>query len=268
MDIPVGWKLSGDPSSVQLKRPCSACRYEGEVLAHPIVQGENRRKLRAQCPSCNEKFDLSIREYGKAVCWQPSRSGVRRRGPAWQPRDHQLFARYDWCCVYHEGSAEAALFRGQQIDQLRIATLASSLVAPEQESLFGSAAEITRPARVDPNLFGLVPDHVIPKAVQEHLDELWTAQLRELMAREWIVAACNRCNSQRNQELENVQKLLYIFSRFVLPHRPGSNIDRLRETFLFVEVLEKIEAYRVANGDAVEPLRPARLPRKADNETA
>jgi hypothetical protein len=268
LDIPDGWTLSGEPTSVQLKRPCPACPYEGEVVAHPIVQGKKGRKLRAQCPSCHEKFDLSIKEYGSTVKWQPSRSGVRRRGPAWQPRDHQLFARFDWCCVYHEGSAEAALFRGQQIDQLRIATLASSVASPEQGSLFTSATDITRPTRIDPNLFGLVPDHVIPKVLQERLDEFWTPQHRELMAREWIVAACNRCNIQRNQELESVQKLLYIFSRFVLPHRPGDDIERLHETFLFVQVLEKIEAYRVANGGASEPLRPARLPRKADNETA
>ncbi len=87
------------------------------------------------------------------------------------------------------------------------------------------------------------------------------------MAREWVVAACGRCNGQRNQERENIPKLLYIFSRFVLPHRPGDDVARLRETFLFVEVLESIESYRVANG-MVDPLRPARLPRKADNETA
>ena len=86
------------------------------------------------------------------------------------------------------------------------------------------------------------------------------------MAREWIVAACGRCNAQRNQELENVQQLLYIFSRFVLPHRPGDEIARLRETFLFVEVLDKIEAYRVEIGIR-EPLRPLRLERKSEIET-
>ena len=87
------------------------------------------------------------------------------------------------------------------------------------------------------------------------------------MAREWIVSACGRCNGQRNQELENVQQLLYIFSRFILPHRPGDEIARLRETFLFVEVLDAIEAYRAENGIR-EPLRPARLDRKSEIETA
>ncbi len=80
------------------------------------------------------------------------------------------------------------------------------------------------------------------------------------MAREWIVSACGRCNGERNQELENVQQLLYIFSRFVLPYRLGDEIAQLRETFLFVEVLDRIEHYRTERG--IEgPLRPLRLAR-------
>jgi hypothetical protein len=174
---------------------------------------------------------------------------------------------YDWCCVYHENSAEAVLFRSKQIEALKISATASSLMASDADELYASAEDLARPLRVDPNLFGLVPDHVIPKAVQELLDERWTARKRDLMAREWVVAACGRCNGQRNQELETAQKLLYIFSRFVLPHRPGDEITRLRETFLFVEVLEAIERYRVDN-KIVGPLRPLRLLRNADSETA
>jgi hypothetical protein len=111
-----------------------------------------------------------------------------------------------------------------------------------------------------------VPDHVIPKSVQELLDDRWTPQHRDLMSRDWIVAACASCNGQRNQELENFQKLLYIFSRFVLPHRPGNEIARLHETFLFVEVLDAIERYRAEEGIA-GPLRPLRLERKEDIDT-
>jgi hypothetical protein len=158
------------------------------------------------------------------------------------------------------------LFRRSQLESLRVTTAASSLASSAQDSLFASAQELAEP-QVDPNLFGLVPDHVIPRALQELLNERWTSQHRELMARDWVVAACGRCNGQRNQELESVPQLLYIFSRFVLPHRPGDEIARLRETFLFVEVLEAIENYRVENG-IVEPLRPLRLPRAADIGTA
>lgn len=222
--------------------------------------------MRTQCPDCGEKFDLPIKEYGAAVGWAPSRSGNRRRGPSWQPRDHQLFARYNWCCVYHEGSYEAAAFRRSQLDALGITTPASFIAGAADGSLIESAQKLTEPQAVDPNLFGLVPDHVIPKAIQERLDGRWTPQHRDLMAREWIVAACARCNGQRNIELENVQQLLYIFSRFVLPYRPGDEIARLRETFLFVEVLQAIENYRIDNG-LVEPLRPLRLARAEEIET-
>jgi len=137
---------------------------------------------------------------------------------------------------------------------------ASRLVSPVQEALFASANELTRSPQVDPNLFGLVRDHIIPKALHELLDARWTPEHRNLMGKEWVVAACIRCNGQRNQELEDVQQLLYLFSRFVLPHRPGDAISQLRETFLFVEVLDIIESYRVEKG--IEgPLRPLRLAR-------
>jgi len=265
MEIPAGWTPHGEPVPVKLKRPCPACPYDGEVVTQPIVQ-RNARKMRTECPDCGEKFELPIKEYGAVVGWAPSKSGTRRRGPSWQPRDHQLFARYNWCCVYHEGSAEAAIFRRNQLDELGIAMPASTLLSPGRDSLVASAQKISEPTRIDPNLFGLVPDHVIPKAVQELLGDRWTPSHRDLMAREWVVAACSRCNGQRNLELENLQQLLYIFSRYVLPHRPGDEIARLRETFLFVEVLEVIERYRVENG-IVEPLRPLRLVRADEIET-
>lgn len=258
MEVPAGWTPHGEPMAVRLKRPCSSCGYDGEVVTQAVVQ-RNARKMRTKCPQCGEKFELPIKDFGSAVGWVPSTTGIRRRGPAWQPRDHQLFARYNWCCVYHEGSAEAAAFRRDQLVALGITTPASALISPAQDSLFASARTLSQPVSVDPNLFGLVPDHVIPKVIQETLDDRWTSQQRDLMAREWIVAACGRCNGQRNQQLENVQQLLYIFSRYVLPYRPGDEIARLRETFLFVEILEAIEGYRAENGS--EPLRPARLAR-------
>ncbi|HEV2741394.1 MAG TPA: hypothetical protein VGU66_22730 [Candidatus Elarobacter sp.] len=263
MDVPPGWEPYGEPITIKLKRPCPGCRYDGDVSAQPIVRGNDRR-LPTRCPRCRQYFQLSIREYGATVGWSQAKSAPARRGPAWSPRDHQVFARYNWCCVYHEGSAEAALFRGKQIDALGIAATASTLAA--EPALLASARALARPLRVDPNLFGLVPDHLIPKAVQELLDDRWTAQQRDLMAREWIVAACGRCNGQRNQELETAQQLLYIFSRFVLPHRPGEELERLRETFCFVEVLDTIETYRVENGIR-EPLRPLRLARNSEIET-
>ena len=159
------------------------------------------------------------------------------------------------------------MFRRGQVEALDISMSASSLASPTEQTLFARASELTEPVRVDQNLFGLVPDHVIPKSIQELLDNLWTPQHRVLMARDWVVAACARCNGQRNQELESVQQLLYIFSRFVLPHRPGDEIERLRETFLFVEVLQAIETYRTENG-IVEALRPLRLARAAESDTA
>jgi len=268
VEVPDGWVAFGDPKTVELKTPCPRCKYVGNVTTQPIIRdGGGDRRLPTRCPACTVYFQLSIAKYGHVVRWKKAKSAPQRRGIAWSPRNHQLFARYDWCCVYHEGSAEAALFRAKQIDALQITSTASSLVSPADDSLFASAADLARPLRVDPNLFGLVPDHVIPKAIQELLDHCWTAQHRDLMSREWIVAACAHCNGQRNQELENPQKLLYIFSRFVLPHRPGDDISRLQETFLFVEVLEAIERYRVDNGIA-GPLRPLRLARKEDIETA
>jgi hypothetical protein len=262
MDQPSDWEPNGDPVTIKLKRPCPRCPYEDEVVTQPMVRGKQRR-LPTWCPQCKTPFSLTIADYGAAVGWEKARSASKRRGKAWSPRDHQLFAKYNWCCVYHEGSAEAAIFRGKQIDALGITASASAIAA--KPALFESAQELAR-LQVDPNLFGLVADHLIPKAIQELLVDRWTPQHRDLMAREWIVAACGRCNAQRNQELENVQQLLYIFSRFVLPHRPGDEIARLRETFLFVEVLDKIEAYRVEMGIR-EPLRPLRLERKSEIET-
>jgi len=263
MEVPSGWQPYGEPTTIKLKRPCSGCSYDGDIVTQPIVRGNDRR-LPVRCPQCRKYFQLSIRQYGAVVGWTEARSAPTRRGPAWSPRDHQLFARYNWCCVYHEGSAEAALFRTRQIDSLGLA--ASALSVASSPSLIASAKELVQSPQVEPNLFGLVPDHVIPKAIQELLDDRWTPQHRDLMAREWIVAACGNCNGQRNQELENVQQLLYIFSRFILPHRAGDELTRLRETFLFVEVLDAIENYRVENG-ILEPLRPLRLARKAEIDT-
>lgn len=263
MDVSSGWEASGEPVTVKLNRPCPGCPYDGDVVTQPQVRGKKRR-LPTRCPQCNEPFHLSIAEYGAHVGWAKAKSAANRRGPAWSARDHQLFAKYNWCCVYHEGSTEAAIFRRKQVEALDVATSASEIAS--EMSLFASAQKLARPLQVDPNLFGLVADHLIPKAVQELLGDRWTPQHRDLMAREWIVAACGRCNGQRNNELETAQQLLYIFSRFVLPHRPGDEIARLRETFLFVEVLDKIEAYRVENGIR-DPLRPRSLARKSEMET-
>jgi hypothetical protein len=267
MDVPAGWIPFGEPVTVTLKRPCPACGYSGDVTTQPIVAAlpGNARKLPVRCPQCGIWYELVIKQYADAVNWKPSASAAKRRGKAWSPRNHQLFARHFWCCVYHEGSAEAALFRRKQVESLELTVGASSLAASGDEDLFSLGTEVARAPEVDPNLFGLVPDHVIPKAIQELLDDRWSAQERELMSRDWIVAACGRCNRERNQELETSQHLLYIFSRFVLPHRPGDEIARLQETFIFVHVLETIERYRVETGIR-EPLRPLRLARKSESE--
>lgn len=256
MDIPAGWEPIGDEVSTKLRRPCPQCGYEGMVVVQPIRCGVHR-KMPTRCPECRLRFELPIKDYGSKSNLEPARSAARRRGTAWEPRDHQLFARYQWCCVYHEGSAEAHAFRLAEIRDRGLNANASEIAQP---SLFASAKDLVAAPTVNPNLFGLVPDHVIPKALQELLDDRWTPPQRTLMAKEWIVAACSRCNGQRNQELESVQQLLYIFSRFVLPHRQGDEISRLRETFLFVEVLDAIERYRIEKG--IEgPLRPLRLAR-------
>jgi hypothetical protein len=167
MDVSSEWEPYGKPVTIKLKRPCPGCPYDGDVITQPVVRGKTRR-LPTRCPQCDTPFHLSIQEHGEAVGWAKSRSASTRRGPAWAPRDHQLFARYNWCCVYHEGSAEAAIFRGKQIDALGIAANASSIAS--EKTLVASAQDLAR-LQVDPNLFGLVADHLTPKAVQVLLDD-------------------------------------------------------------------------------------------------
>src|ERR1700682_1681780 len=151
VEIPPGWDAFGIPATVRLKRPCG-CGFDGVVSTQPITNA-TQRKMPTRCPKCGIYFELPVKEYGAGVGWKAARSATARRGPAWSPRDHQLFARHNWCCVYHEGSAEAALFRRAQIEELGIAISATSVVPSGPDGLFASARELVRTNEVNPNLF-------------------------------------------------------------------------------------------------------------------
>lgn len=245
-----------DVKEVELLSPCSQCKTGGMTVArlrrHSVPQ-----LIETQCKACGRKYWLSLDDYGHHFGLDRKKKSTKR-GKSKEARDSAIFARYTWCCVYHEGNREAREYRIAQFEQTGLLNpdATSSGSVDELQSILEVSAR--KMFGVDPeNLFGLVRDHLIPVWVQNLLDLTEEEKLRA--GRDWIVAGCGKCNGERNAELESVDQLLYLYSRFLMPFCGASALDRLEDLLLFMSVLQKIERYRLASGVEIFSARSSRV---------
>ncbi len=226
---------------VALIRPCPRCNERGDVDARYIVA---RNWIEARCP-CGNRWGLDHASYG--ALFNVTRRSRRHRNAhdddEFIPTDapYTIFNRYGYRCVYHEGSEEARRLRLAQIDALASRTIATQTSLQFSDSRLrqalvgeGLAEDAVR------NLFGLVPDHLIPRSWTRRIGaHLTPAQLKKCQ-REWVVAACTYCNDERKDNIERVDALLFIYSRYVMPHRGVPAIERLTDATDFLAVLHEI----------------------------
>lgn len=247
---------SGDDcKQITLISPCSQCQIGGVTTAY-FYRHSRPQRIGTQCRACGRKYYLRLDEYGHH--FGLTRKKKAKRYKAHETRDVAIFARYSWCCIYHEGSREAREYR---IDQFRkVGLLNPNAPLPQAADELQDILEISarKLFSVDTaNLFGLVRDHLIPVWTQELLDAHLTAAEKRAAGRDWIVAACAKCNGERNVELESTDKLLFLYSRYVMPLQGNTELERLEDLLLFTSVLKKVEVYRVGTGGgALSPKAP------------
>jgi hypothetical protein len=165
--------------------------------------------------------------------------------------EHDLFAKFGWVCVYCEGSRRAAEYRLTQIRKLAEDGVvnpsggdASGDGSEPRSLVVGASAIIGRADKTLQNLFGLVPDHMFSRWYQELGDVKWEDGSRPKAEREWVVSACVACNSRRNNRLESPDRLLFLYSVFLVPAMKLDGVDLIRDATLFVCVLNEMEAYQ------------------------
>jgi hypothetical protein len=242
---------------LDLLDPCTTCGARGKRVAE-FYRFARPQRIGVRCPPpCEKSYWLSLDKYGHHFGIVRKRKGAR--GKDREPNDALILARYNWCCVYHEGSREA---REYKIAQLRGAGLinvdaaTSSGIDELQEIVERSAREMFSVS--SGNLFGLERDHLIPIWVQDRVE--LDDEERALAGREWIVVGCQKCNSDRKIQLESTDQLLYLYSRFLMPFRGATEFERLNDLLTFVSVLRKIEDHHRCNaGEGPLTPRSARL---------
>lgn len=226
--------------AVQLIRPCSVCHRLETVKARYLVA---RNVIEALCP-CGARYALDHQTYAHVFPGIPEKQRRHRHNhddAEFVPNDppYRIFNRYGYRCVYHEGSEEAKRLRLRQVDALASRVLITQTTleidAPFlRQAVAGEALEESAVR----NLFGLVPDHLIPRSFTRRFEAEMTEDQRTLCKREWIVAACVQCNEERSDTIETADSLLFIYSRYVMPHRGRTAFDRLADARNFLGVLD------------------------------
>jgi hypothetical protein len=224
---------------VQLVKACGQCKKLTRVEARYL---ESRNLIRARCP-CGSVFSLDQTLYASAfpeAATKRLRHRHNHNDKEFVPRDppYLIFNRYGYRCIYHEGSEEAKRIRLQQVDAIasRMPSAQTTLdVDPRlREAIVGSAFD----EELAKNLFGLVPDHLVPRSLTRRFEAEMTERQRELCKREWIVAACTHCNEERSDKIESADALLFLYSRYLMPHRGRTAPERLLDASEFVKVLD------------------------------
>lgn len=226
--------------AVQLVHPCGACRRREIVKARYLVA---RNVIEALCP-CGARYALDQRTYADVFPEIPKKQRRHRHNhddAEFIPTDppYRIFNRYGYRCVYHEGSEEAKRLRLSQVDALATrAPQVQTTLAIDSPALRRAVIGEALDERSVRNLFGLVPDHLIPRSFTRRFEAEMTERQRLLCKQEWIVAACVQCNEERGATIETADSLLFIYSRFVMPHRGRTAFDRLSDARDFLGVLD------------------------------
>jgi hypothetical protein len=186
---------------VQLIRPCGQCKKTQNVRARYLVA---RNVIEALCP-CGARFWLDQQLYGSSFPDIPKRKRRHRHNhddAEFIPKDspYRIYNRYGYRCVYHEGSEEAKRLRLRQVDALASrAPLTQTTLGIEDPHLREALTAAALDDQIAGNLFGLVPDHLIPRSFTRRFEAEMTEHQRIICKREWIVAACVHCNEERTQ---------------------------------------------------------------------
>ncbi len=226
--------------TVQLIRACGGCRQKTWVKARYLVA---RNAIEALCP-CGQRFWLRQDEYPDAF---PDIERRRRKyrlnhdDKEFEPLEspYKIFNRYAYRCIYHEGSEEAKKLRLAHLDALasRMPASQTTLNIADPRLREAVAGDAFSPDQFR-NLFGLVPDHLIPRSYTRRFESQMTERQLRLCKQEWIVAACTYCNEERGNKIERADTLLFLYSRYVMIHRGRNAFERLADANEFLRVLE------------------------------
>ena len=226
---------------VQLVRPCPGCKQLETVRARFLVAAN---RIEARC-RCRHEWALDHSTYGHlfGVRARKLKHRLNHDDDEFVPRDppYVIFNRYSYRCVYHEGSEEAKRLRLKQVDAIssRLPQMQTSLSFDDErlrDAMVGTGFD----EDVARNLFGLVPDHLIPRKFTRALWDKLNHGQREKCCSEWIVSACVWCNEERKTSIEKADSLLFIYSRYVMPHRGKLALQRLADASDFVGVLNEM----------------------------
>ncbi len=100
--------------------------------------------------------------------------------------------------------------------------------------------------------FGLVPDHVIPRAITKQIREKLSPEQFDFASKEWLVTACVECNSNRKDRFIDAYDLVSIYVRWIFSDRRKNENERLAELHAFIEVVRTVRAHISRNESNAE----------------
>jgi len=171
----------------------------------------------------------------------------KNRSKSYDAGSPEFFATFGWCCIYCEGSRLAREYRLKQIESLETSEIENEISAEFEDfnpAFETKASDLGKTGRALQNIFDLVPDHLFPVWIQNLPDLPWESEGKQKAERVWVASAHRSCNSRRKKRLENVDFLLFVYSRFIFPALRLSEKEKVLDMLAFAEVLRQLELYK------------------------